>query len=189
MFIEILDQLNEYDGEIEEVAEIDAENFDEEQKKANYKKQVNKEPSLNCEVNAQDGKVTIEATNIKSIVMKFYIIDVEILFSRTPFLKEKSDEFSYVKPCHIIERELFVSDPNQSIDQSQLNQYHKIDVEIPQDLKNKNMVIEINGENKQIFKTYYSTNIKVNLIENYGELKVTDQNNNALPKVYCKVFA
>jgi len=51
------------------------------------------------------------------------------------------------------------------------------------------MVIEINGENKQIFKTYYSTNIKVNLIENYGELKVTDQNNNALPKVYCKVFA
>lgn len=36
------------------------------------------------------------------------------------------------------------------------------------------MVIEINGENKQIFKTYYSTQIKVQMNEAYGELKVTD---------------
>lgn len=50
------------------------------------------------------------------------------------------------------------------------------------------MVIEINGENKQIFKTYYSTQIKVIINENYGELKVTDKEGKTLPKTYVKVF-
>lgn len=50
------------------------------------------------------------------------------------------------------------------------------------------MVIEFNGEGIQTFKTYYSTQIKVNIIESYGELKVTDNNGQALPKVYVKVF-
>jgi len=38
------------------------------------------------------------------------------------------------------------------------------------------MVIEINGDEKQVFKTYYSTQINVSILESYGELKVTDKN-------------
>jgi hypothetical protein len=62
-------------------------------------------------------------------------------------------------------------------------------VDIPENLRAKNMVIEINGQGKQIFKSYYSTQLKVTLIEAYGELKVTDMNGKALPKVYVKVFS
>ena len=52
------------------------------------------------------------------------------------------------------------------------------------------MVIEVTGEGKQIFKTYYATQIKVVLTETYGELKVTSkEDGKALPKVYVKVFA
>ena len=51
------------------------------------------------------------------------------------------------------------------------------------------MVIEINGEGKQLFKTYYSSQLKVNIIEAYGELKVTNQNDKPLPKMYIKVFS
>ena len=51
------------------------------------------------------------------------------------------------------------------------------------------MVVEINGDGKQIFNTYYSTQIQVNLSEAYGELKVTDQGGNALSRVYVKVYA
>jgi len=38
----------------------------------------------------QGDTITIETTNIKAVIAKFYIIDVEILFSRTPFLKENT---------------------------------------------------------------------------------------------------
>ena len=49
----------------------------------------------------------IEAANIQGVVsVKFYIIDAEILFSRTPFLKTNTEEFSYVKPCFKIDKEL-----------------------------------------------------------------------------------
>ena len=44
--------------------------------------------------------------NIKTITVKYYIIDAEILFSRAPFLKENTEEFSYVKPFHILEKEI-----------------------------------------------------------------------------------
>jgi hypothetical protein len=40
-----------------------------------------------------------------------------------------------------------------------------------------------------VFKSYYSSQLKVTLIENYGELKVTDKYNKSLSKVYVKVFA
>ena len=50
--------------------------------------------------------ISLESFNIRSVIMKFYIIDVEILFSRTPFLKENTEEFSYVKPCFVMGKEL-----------------------------------------------------------------------------------
>ena len=49
-------------------------------------------------------------------------------------------------------------------------------------------MIEINAGGKQIFKTYYETSMKVTINETYGELKVTDKQNNALPQIYVKVF-
>ncbi len=51
------------------------------------------------------------------------------------------------------------------------------------------MVIEINGDEKQIFKTYYSTQIQVTILDTYGELKVTDKLGQALSKIYVKVYA
>jgi hypothetical protein len=42
------------------------------------------------------------------------VIDVEILFSRTPFIKGNTEEFSYVKPSEIIEREFDQSDSNEA---------------------------------------------------------------------------
>lgn len=52
------------------------------------------------------------------------------------------------------------------------------------------MVIEINGGGKQEFKTYYSSQLKVNILESFGELKVVHaETGKALPRVYVKVFS
>lgn len=127
----------------------------------------------------------IEAVNIKgSVSVKFYIIDAEILFSRTPFLKTNTEEFSYVKPCHKIDTEL--KEPAEGVTENK----QKLEIRIPEHLKLQNMVIEITGEGKQLFRTHYATQIKVALVEAFGELKVTDkQTGKPLPKVYVKVFA
>ena len=68
------------------------------------------EPRLGFEVSEKEqGVLEVEAANIKKICLKFYIIDAEILFSRTPFLKTNTEEFSYVKPCHIIDKDIEVN--------------------------------------------------------------------------------
>ncbi len=52
------------------------------------------------------------------------------------------------------------------------------------------MVIECNGEGKQIFVSYYASQLKVQIIEAFGELKVQDKaTDKALPSVYIKVFS
>jgi hypothetical protein len=82
--------------------ELNAEDISEEQKKANYQKSIKKEPTL--DLNIKEQSLLVYGSNMKKVTIKFYIIDVEILFSRTPFLKENTDEFSYVKPYHVIEK-------------------------------------------------------------------------------------
>ncbi len=102
-FLDILDQLNEYDGEVdieEEDKSEGIEGMSEEKRKQKYKKQIKKEPMVTFEISEKEqGVIEVEVANVKSITVKFYIIDAEILFSRTPFIKSNSDEFSYVKPC------------------------------------------------------------------------------------------
>lgn len=43
----------------------------------------------------------------------------------------------------------------------ELAQYITQKVELPELLKNKNLVIEINGEGQQQFKTFYSSELKI----------------------------
>mmetsp|Transcript_39520 Transcript_39520/g.37990 ORF Transcript_39520/g.37990 Transcript_39520/m.37990 type:complete len:90 (-) Transcript_39520:524-793(-) len=80
----------------------------EEQKKNVIKKQAKKEPQLQVEIKEveQEKAIMVESFFIPEVVVKFYIIDVEILFSRTPFVKEQTEEFSYVKPFHVLTQQL-----------------------------------------------------------------------------------
>jgi hypothetical protein len=36
------------------------------------------------------GDLTIELENLNKIIVKYYLIDAEILFSRSPFVKEEA---------------------------------------------------------------------------------------------------
>ena len=40
----------------------------------------------------------METVNVKQITVKYYLIDAEILFSRSPFLSDETESFSYVMP-------------------------------------------------------------------------------------------
>jgi len=169
LFLDILDQLNEFDGE---GVDIDIDNEDEMLKKQNYKASVKKEPFLSFEVEG-DGKIVVEAMNLKQVTIKYYIIDVEILFSRAPFLKENTEEFSYVKPFFVVDKDVPQAE----------GQFGTSRIEVPpaECIRNQNMVVEVNGGGKQVFKTHYSTSVKVQVIESYGQLKVTDKEDKPLP--------
>ena len=60
---------------------------------------------------------------------------------------------------------------------------------IPKDFTKKNLFIQIITNNKFTSTTYFSTSLNVQLIENYGQIKVFDTTNKPLTKVYVKCFA
>ena len=172
LFTEILDQLEEFEEGIDYDEDIDQ--LDETKRKANLKKSINLEPTMSWEL---EGKlIKIEYNNIPKISVKYYAIDPEVLFSRAPFLNQNTEDFAYVKPMETQEFTLDKKLKSESF-------------EISQNLQKSNLVIEISGEGKQSFLTYFSTSIKVAINENFGELKVTDTDDKPLAKVYVKVFS
>jgi hypothetical protein len=172
MFNEIEDQLNEYDGKInfdEEINKEEAELLN----KDKYKAEA--EESLNIEI--KDQVINIIYKNISEIKVKYYLIDIEILFSRSPFVKKTNINFGYIKP--------------QKEDVIKLEKRHaenKYILNIPEELKKENFYIEILSGKIKEKEIYYSSLLKYSLIESIGEIKVLTPGLQPMPKVYVKCF-
>jgi hypothetical protein len=171
MMVDMKEQLKEYEGN---ECDKDIDREEENSKQRNKRKSILVEPQLSIDL---DGKyVVVDYMNIEAITLKYYIIDLEILFSRSPFLAKNTEDFSYVKPHST--QEIALKKLEQCIRQP-----------IPNEYINKNVVIEVSSEGIQKFQTYFSNSLKVHMFENYGEVKVTDEKGKPLPKIYVKVFA
>lgn len=114
-----------------------------ERKQDNLKRTKKQEANISMTEIDEEGTLRIESVNIPTIAVKYYIIDAEILFSRAPFLKGNAEEFSYVKPFKVVEAEMATVE--QRADDNFMSTYVTKEVPIPQDIRNKNLVIEING--------------------------------------------
>ena len=116
----------------------------------------------------EKGNMDVELENITSLTVKYYLIDAEILFSRSPFVKDEAKQFSFVKPFMKVE-------------------HSGSKIPMPAELSGKNVVIEVNSDDLQEFRTFYSSSLKLSINEDFGELRVY-HNEKALSKVYVKVF-
>ena len=94
MFLAIEDQLNEYDNEFDKLDEAETnQNASSmlqteltEKRASNKRKAKKNEPNINNFSFDSDGTLTLETINIKTITMKYYLIDAELLFSKSPIL-------------------------------------------------------------------------------------------------------
>lgn len=86
------------------------------------------------------------------------------------------DSFSFVKEVKAIDLNL---DPNLK----------SITRKIEHEFLQKNVMIEVNAIFAHYFQTYFASDFKVTIYENYGELKVTDSQSKPLSQVYVKVYS
>ena len=62
-------------------------------------------------------------------------------------------------------------------------------VALPKIVTGKNLAIEVSSDDVQILKTFYSSQLKVNINKEFGELRVFRESTmEPLSKVYVKVF-
>jgi hypothetical protein len=167
-FAAVIAQVDEAQGAA--AATVDAEDRTQQQTKL-----AATEPSLELKVEA--GKVTVNYQNLRSVRVNYYVMDVELLFSRNPFVQQFSGQFSAIRP-------------NQSVELALPEKQTSLTAPLPESLRNRNVLVEVTGGGQTRSQAYYSNSLAVQVIENFGQVKVTHAaTNKPLAKAYVKVYA
>lgn len=121
--------------------------------------------------------ISVDSQNVSRLRVDYYLMDLELLFSRKPFVQKHSGQFSYIRP-----------NASMHVDLAEGSR-HK-EMVLPEKYHNANVLIEITAAGRTRSRAYYSNALDVQLMENYGQLRVTHQNSGSpLSTVYVKVYA
>lgn len=132
-------------------------------------------PSFEFTIQGQQAKVNYR--NLGELTVKYYAIDLELLFSRDPFAAVEQQSFSWVKANLT---EVKTLPPEQT----------EITFEIPADLANQNVWVEIRSGTQTRTQTFYSRSMDVQFAEAFGQLLVRGKDDRrAMSQVYVKVYA
>jgi hypothetical protein len=160
-------QLDELEGDAPSVVDGDDRN-------QNQTVLASTEPILTLK--NQGNQVTLVSSNIDNLTLNFYAMDIEVLFSRNPFVQQYSNKFSFVRP--------------NASQQLEIGDDKELTISIPEELQRKNVLIEAKGGGKSSITTVLANRLDVNVSDNFGQLKVTAQDSGRpLHTVYVKVYA
>jgi hypothetical protein len=133
------------------------------------------EPVLELQVEA--GRIRLDTRNVKSCTLNFYPMDIELLFSRSPFLQEGAAQFSFIRPML-----------SQAVDLPEGK--GDVSVELPPEFKAKNVMVEALAAGVRKTQAYYANTLKVQMVESYGQLVVTHaETGKPVPGAYVKVYS
>jgi hypothetical protein len=137
--------------------------------------QAARSPSLDFSLEGK--QVRLDFQNLRSVTVNYYLMDIELLFSRNPFVQGESKQFENIVPNLVEVVEL----PEKG---------NRHTFAIPPQLAGGNVLVEIVGGGVTRSQAYFSNELRVQLMENYGQLRVTQGEANApLSTVYVKVYA
>ena len=179
-FQAILDQADEITAGETKVADADSDSQQQTKLAAGSE-------TIDLEVAA--GLATLTYQNVKAVDVNYYEMDIEQLFSRSPFAQDNLDGFSLIRPNQT-SRVKLKSDDNGKGSQP---------ISIPKDLANKNVLIEVVADDQTRSQPLFANSLQVGMFENYGQVQVSAAGKKAgrkkaassspLSKVYVKVYA
>ncbi len=133
------------------------------------------EPAL--ELTVESRAATISYQHLTACRINYYLMDVELLFSRQPFVQQQGGQFSFVRP-------------NRSDEVPLPAGQREVLVELPEAFRARNVIVEVVAGALRRSQAYYAHALSVQTIEQYGQVRVTHQLTGApLPAVYVKVYA
>lgn len=133
------------------------------------------EPALELQVEA--GKIRLDARNLESCTLNFYPMDLELLFSRNPFLSEGAAQFSFIRP--VLSQTVGLKGGQEPLT-----------LDLPAEFRAKNVMVEALGAGLRRTQGYYANTLKVQVVETYGQILVSHAETlQPVPGAYVKVYA
>ena len=129
------------------------------------------------ELKVESGKILLTAHNLSDVTLNLYPMDIELLFSRKPFLAEGGADFAVIKAAHTqVLKVKGRGDPEEVV--------------LPKEYRGRNLMVEVTGKGQQTSVAWYANRLRVRKMESYGQIEVRSATDGKpLPKTYVKVFA
>ena len=167
LFREVLSQLDEIEGKTAPPKDADS--------PANQQALAATEPSLDVEI--EGSEAVVRHRNLTECRVSYYLMDVELLFSRTPFLGESSGQFSLVRPNAV---EVVKLDPSKDAAR----------VPIPERFLARNVLVEVSAAGLRKAKTRFAGTLDAQIAEAFAQARVTNAaSSRPSSGVYVKVYA
>ncbi|HKD37081.1 MAG TPA: hypothetical protein VKB78_09780, partial [Pirellulales bacterium] len=162
-------------NQVDEIGKATVKVVDKEDRTQIQAREASATPSFSF--NVESKKVRIAYQNLKRVQVNYYQMDIELLFSRNPFVQGDSKQFANILP-----------NQTETVDLPEKDS--TFEFPLPEKLATSNLLIEITGAGGTQSQAYYSNALRVQTVENFGQLRVNlDRDGSPLPKVYVKVYA
>jgi len=167
-FQAVLAQLDERDGQATGVV-------DEDSRAERQDRLAAGEPAFDFQV--ENKVLTLHHQNLTRCRVNYYRMDIELRFSRQPFVQEGTGAFGFIRP-------------NRSDELTLPSATGTFVLELPPELHAAHAVVEVVAAGVQKSQVHYAHALVVQVSENYGQLRVSHQGDGAAcPKAYVKVYA
>ncbi len=132
-------------------------------------------PTLDLEV--RDGRATVRYRGLESAQVNYYLMDIELLFSRNPFGSQAGDQIPAIQPN--------LSEPLDLSDNR-----GELVLKLPEAMRNRNVLVEVTAAGISRSSWLTASSLAVNLSEPVGRLQVLSQTGQApVAGAYVKVYA
>jgi hypothetical protein len=134
-----------------------------------------KEPSMS--LNVENQAVVLKYRNLEEVTVSYYPIDLEFLFSSSPFVSRDAGRFGTIRPRKS-ERLMLPAGGDTQI------------VALPGEFQRANVLVEVDGGGVTKTAAVFANALDVQVSESFGQLTVRRAGDRKpLPKSYVKVFA
>ncbi|RMG18464.1 MAG: hypothetical protein D6731_01950 [Planctomycetota bacterium] len=162
-------------GQIQELAGGAAEVHDQADATQRNTREAARDASF--EVRIEGGRVLLEYQALKEVEVRYYPMDLELLFSRNPFVQNTGSRFSYVEPA-ARQRRVLPGDRSEVV------------VDLPEAFRKQNVLVEVRAAGRSRSAAHTPNDLSVYLHEPFGQLQVLRRGDRR-PEVgaYVKVYA
>lgn len=161
-------------AQLDEIAGEDRETVDPEDRGQAQEALAESAPSLNLRLS--DDAILLTHRNLESCELRFYPVDVELLFSRNPFPTDRRAPVPPVRPREVATITLEKAGETRAT--------------IPESLRSANWIVEAAAAGLSQAETRYANDLDVTVIESYGHLRVVArEDGKPIPAAYVKVYA
>ena len=124
----------------------------------------------------ESGKVKVAAQAISTVEANYYEMDIELMFSSSPFELKNLERFSVIQP--IATQEVDIAGKST------------IEFAIPQQFSNRNVLVELRAGDQVKAKPYFANSMYVQTVERFGQIHVTTgDGKKPVSKAYVKVYS